>query len=312
MTLREAIDRYIVWRRSHGAKFRSTGDILLIFVKRFQAETLCDEVTVEDVRAFLASDGRLTRYRENKYSALAGLYRFALARGYASGWPLPDNEPKAPESAPPYVYTHDEIRRLFAAVDARTRGFQLDPATLRTLLLILYGAGLRLGEALRLTLDDVDLSAGVLNVRDTKFYKGRLVPVGQQLAGALKTYATDRTKTFASRDRRSTFLANRDGTRVNEGTVRNAFRLVRQHAGVPVDARRQTPGLHSFRHSFAVHRLTSWYRQGSDVQRLLPALSTYLGHKNLTGTQVYLTMTPELLEQASLRFQRYAQGGDDA
>ena len=74
---------------------------------------------------------------------------------------------------------------------------------------------------------------------------------------------------------------------------------------------RQSPRLHSFRHTFAVHRLTSWYRQGADVQRLLPVLSTYLGHAKLENTQVYLSMTPELLQQASLRFESYARGHND-
>jgi site-specific recombinase XerD len=70
--------------------------------------------------------------------------------------------------------------------------------------------------------------------------------------------------------------------------------------------------LHDLRHSFAVHSLTAWYRQGADVQRRLPVLSTYLGHSDLEGTKVYLSMTPELLQQASLRFARYARGGQDA
>ena len=78
------------------------------------------------------------------------------------------------------------------------------------------------------------------------------------------------------------------------------------------DRRAPTPRLHDLRHSFAVHRLTAWYREGADVQRLLPALSTYLGHSDLEGTKVYLSMTPELLQQASLRFARYAAGGQNA
>jgi integrase len=75
---------------------------------------------------------------------------------------------------------------------------------------------------------------------------------------------------------------------------------------------RQIPRLHDLRHSFAVHSLTDWYRQGADVQRLLPVLSSYLGHSDLEGTKVYLSMTPELLKQAALRFARYAGGGENA
>ena len=108
-------------------------------------------------------------------------------------------------------------------------------------------------------------------------------------------------------------LANRDGTRLASSTVQAAFDTLRRIAGVHRAAVGRTiPRLHDLRHSFAVHCLTSWYRQGADVQRLLPVLSTYLGHADLEGTKVYLSMTPELLEEASLRFARYAEGGGDA
>ena len=104
-------------------------------------------------------------------------------------------------------------------------------------------------------------------------------------------------------------LANRDGTRLASSTVQAAFDALRRIAGVHGTAGgRLIPRLHDLRHSFAVHTLTAWYRQGADVQRLLPVLSTYLGHSDLEGTKVYLSMTPELLQQASLRFARYAGG----
>ena len=112
--------------------------------------------------------------------------------------------------------------------------------------------------------------------------------------------------------RASTFLANMDGTPLHKDTVYNAFVRLLRHAGIEsTDDSRQAPRLHSLRHSFAVHRLTDWYRQGADVQRLLPVLSTYLGHARLRHTQVYLSMTPELLHQAALRFEHYAGGDND-
>lgn len=86
------------------------------------------------------------------------------------------------------------------------------------------------------------------------------------------------------------------------------FKRLRQQAGVyrSKDARYQ-PRLHDFRHTFAVVRLVTWYREGKNVQRLLPHLSTYLGHGEVSATQRYLTMTTELLQQASLCFERYAR-----
>jgi integrase/recombinase XerD len=93
--------------------------------------------------------------------------------------------------------------------------------------------------------------------------------------------------------------------------VQKCFRRVCDKAGIRrSDARRFQPRLHDLRHTFAVHRLLTWYQQGADVQRLLPQLSTYLGHTSLSCTQVYLSMTPELLQEASTRFERYAKEGN--
>ena len=313
MNLQEAMDRYIEWQRSHGAKFETSADALLRFAKGIDGEIDCDAVTRSQVLDYLAGNGPLTRYRENKYCALAGFYRYAISRGYASASPLPDDEPKPPKSRPPYIYSRDELCRLFSAIETfQPYVVQLDSQTMHTLLLLLYGAALRGGEARSLTVDDVDLSAAVLTVRNAKFYKSRLVPVGPQLADRLRSYAEIRANRPFPQGRASTFLANMDGTPLHKDTAYNAFVRLLSHAGIEsTDDLRQAPRLHSLRHTFAVHRLTDWYRQGADVQRLLPVLSTYLGHARLRHTQVYLSMTPELLHQAALRFERYAGGDND-
>lgn len=102
------------------------------------------------------------------------------------------------------------------------------------------------------------------------------------------------------------FFTTRSGSRVNKANVPYHFRLACEQAGIRrQDGRRPRPRLHDLRHTFAVHRLTSWYQQGIDVQTLLPHLCTYLGHGSLAATQVYLSMTPDLLQQASKRFESY-------
>ena len=316
MTLKKTIETYILWRQSHGTKFESGARILRQFLKGVSADAPCDAVTREAVHAFLAGTRPLTRYRQHKYAALSGLYRFAISRGYATRSPLPEreNEPRASASLPPYIYTGQEVRRLLDATDtSRARAIQVDGDTLRTLILLLHGTGLRSGEALRLTLADVDLDDAVLTVRDSKFYTSRLVPVGERVAHVLQDHVTRRRRRSMPKGRDSTFLANRDGTPLNDGVVRRAFAKLLRDAGIGGGSSRcRGPCLHSFRHGFAVGRLNAWYRQGADVQRLLPVLSTYLGHKNLAGTQVYLSMTPERLSQASIRYERYMKGDDHA
>ena len=312
MTLRDAMESYIAWRRSHGARFTTSARILSRFCRGFPGGTGCDGVHESDVRRFLAGTGPLTRTRANRYGALAGFYRFAISRGLATRSPLPPahDEPREPESAPPHIYTKEELKRLFAAIDPTTmHAIQLDGDTLRMLLLLLYGARLRRSEAIGLTIGDVDLDEAVLTVRDTKFHKTRLVPVCLRLADLLRGYAARRSQRPMPDGRESAFLANRDGTTVNCHTLKSACckLLGAAEIGRRDDVRRG-PCLHSLRHTAAVHRVTAWYRDGKDVQRLLPALSTWLGHSNLAGTKVYLSMTPELLHEACARFDRYVHG----
>ena len=310
MKLRDAIHHYVAWRRVSGVKFKNGASLLNLFLKSVDEGITCDDVTPTQVRCFLLGNGRHTRTRSLKYSALNGLYDYAMSRGYASSSPLPDNEPKTPDPTPPYVYSREEVRRLFDAIhSSRQRAHKLDGHTFRTFLLVLYGAGLRGSEARNLTMADVDLSTAVLTVRNSKFYKTRLVPAGPHLVAGLREYMARRIGRPLPEGQDSTFLANKDGTPLAEGTTQQAFEDLLVAAGIrSTDTRVQSPCLHSLRHSFTVHRLTDWYRQGADVQQLLPWLSTYLGHSKLASTQVYLSMTPELLQEASLRLERYLGG----
>ncbi len=311
MKLREAVDRYIAWQRDHGAKFRSSAETLHTYCRQVGEDRDCDMVNENEIRCFLAGKGALTRTRAVKYGTLAGFYGFALGRGYVSRSPMPlrEAEPHPPEVAPPFIFSHKELRRLFKAIDSsRRRCPKLDAKTFRTFLLLLYGAGLRSGEARRLTMADVDLRSSVLSVNDTKFYKSRLVPVGADLVGVLHQYAVIRTHRPLREGSASSFLACRDGSPLKKAIVRHAFQVALRTAGIDIEKPGcRAPCLHSLRHSFATHRLISWYREGVDVQRLLPALSTYLGHSGLAATQVYISMTPDLLVEASRRFERYIE-----
>lgn len=315
MKLRDAIESYIEWRQAHGAKFTTARNVLRQFVHQTDGDAECDAVTNAQVLAFLAGRGPVTRHRENKVYALSGFWRYAISRGYAASSPLPEDEPRSPLRAPPHIYTDAQLQRLLDLrnIQSALRGArQLDPTTFRILLLLLYGAGLRFSEATGLTLEDVDVPEALLTIRDTKFHKSRLVPVGPRLAAMLADQLSGPAGKRIARNGASFLLSNRDGTRLASSTVQAAFDRLRCVADVHGNpGGREVPRLHDFRHSFAVRRLTAWNRQGAEVQRLLPALSTYLGHSDLEGTKVYLTMTPDLLQQASRRFARYAGGGAD-
>ena len=169
----------------------------------------------------------------------------------------------------------------------------------------MYGTGLRTSEPLRLTCADVDLTEAILGIRFTKFYKSRRIALnGQLLSPSTTTIGASRAQRRSGND---PFFTYKKGDPVRRFVLEDAFFRLRKHVGITRQNARYQPRLHDLRHTFAVHRLTAWYHTGADVQHLLPALCTHLGHISLSGTQRYLTMTPELLAEAALRFANYAE-----
>jgi len=312
MKLSAVVTRYLSHKRALGHRFRSEEAVLRAFCKAVGDKPIAT-IEPETILAFLSGNGPVTEYWVKKYRVLAGLYRFALARGLADRVPLPTAIPKPTAPAfVPYIYSREELKRLLDAVPAACAGrVPIEEYVFRTLLLLLYGAGLRIGEALALRLSDVDLGEACLRVRETKFFKTRLVPLGTDLTGILTEYLVKRNESPPSADQASLFCF-RDDSPLSQSAARNAFRRLRAHAGVLREGGPyRQPRLHDLRHTAAVHRLIAWYRSGADVQALLPKLATYLGHVDLAATQRYLTLTPELLQQASQRFEHYAMEHND-
>lgn len=308
MSLQELIEQYIAYHQALGKRFRSIAQMLRYFGRALGPDAAIRAVTAAHVNAFLMGAGPITRYYHEKYGALLGFYRYAQSRGYVDIMPLPVVLPKEAPGLRPYIYSHDELRRLLDATDTdRYHNIRLEPVTIRALVLLLYGTGLRGGEAIALDRADVDLEGSLLTVRHAKFFKSRLVPLGPQLRAVLASYAARLTATPLGLGQQIPFFTTRTGGRVNQVTLEHRFRRLCERVGIRRhDKARYQPRLHDLRHTFAVHRLTSWYREGADVQTLLAHLSVYLGHVHIAATQVYLTMTPELLQEANVRFEGYA------
>lgn len=305
MNLHQLIEQYIVYRKSLGEIQGSNACTLRAFGRAIGATANAADVRAEQVVTFLAGTGPRTLTWHHKLSTLRAFYRFATSRGHVDVAPLPTMIPKRPPPFVPYIYSSEDLCRLFRVIDSNPHPAScLEPITLRTLVLLLYGSGLRLQEAVNLNRADVDLDRSLLIIRQTKFDKTRLVPVGSQLGRALNRYCK-RGKAYGPQ---SPFFTTRTATRVKPDTLQHNYRILCRLASVcRLDGARFQPRLHDLRHTFAVHRLTSWYRQGADVQRLLPLLSVYLGHVHIRHTQVYLSMTPELLHEASQRFEHYVE-----
>jgi integrase len=308
MRLSEVIDAYVAMKTSLGMNFDSARRLLRQFSHEIGNPPIRD-VQVEAVAAFLRGRGALNATWGLKYRILSGFYKFAISRGHADSSPLPANVPKLPPQQSPYVYSIDELRRLLEATSVvHVNSTPLQAPMYRTLLILLYGTGLRIGEALNLTLRDVDVIERIITVRDTKFFKTRLVPIGPKLAGELVAYIQQRQQLPLPLGDESRLFTTKTGHGWPYPHVITLFQKVRRAASIgSVTGECRPPRIHDIRHTAAVHRVIAWYRTGRDVQRLLPRLATYLGHIDIKSTQRYLQMTTDLLQEASQRFAKYAQ-----
>jgi integrase len=305
MKLSACLDDYVSYRRSLGVCFHGEQVRLRTF-GRMMGDIDVAEVQPEAVRRYLEGTGPITTHWLVKYHTLTGFFRFAIARGQAVSSPLPTSKPRPPAKLVPYIYSVAEMQKLLRAADERLEEDCLvRPTTFRTLLLLLYGTGLRISEALALNVGEVDLQERVLTIRETKFYKSRLVPIGDDLHGLLLRYRRNQPQAKPAEDQ--PFLVDRAGRRILRQTAELVFKRIREYIGLrrPPEFKFH-PRLHDLRHTFAVNRLVSWYQEGKNVQRLLPHLSTYLGHGSIRETQNYLALTSELAQEAGLRFLAYA------
>ena len=202
----------------------------------------------------------------------------------------------------PFIYSPEQIALLLRTARAYPgRRAPLRPVTLSTMLALAYCAGLRLGEIVRLKLRDIDLQAGTIEVRDTKFFKSRQLPVSPSAVAALREYIVARRKAGASQESEAPVFVHEKGgySQITAGAL---LRSVIRRAGLNTRRGRGGPRIHDIRHTFVIHRMTKWYREGINPQSRLQYLATYLGHRDIHSTLIYLTITQELLQQANARF----------
>jgi integrase/recombinase XerD len=197
------------------------------------------------------------------------------------------------------IFSRDEIRRILQAADclAPRIPFSLRHLVMPELFRVLYGCGLRVGEAVRLTVAEVDLLAGILRIRQGKFRKDRLVPMAPTLQERLKRYAA----ALGPRGPEEPFFPSPRGGFYRTESIYRVFRQLLERAGIAHAGRNQGPRLHEIRHAFAVHRLEEWYRAGQDLSVKLPYLATYMGHRSMAGTQWYLRLTQAIFADLAIR-----------
>ncbi|MDA8154848.1 MAG: tyrosine-type recombinase/integrase [Actinomycetota bacterium] len=201
----------------------------------------------------------------------------------------------------PYIFTHNEIARFLQVVDSiKPHPLSNKHASYPLLFRLLYCCGLRISEALRLKISDVDFDKGVLFIRESKFGKDRLIPISAPLANMFGRYHALFNRNNAPEDY---YFRNKNGTPLTHDRIYKVYRALLWKTGISHGGKGKGPRLHDLRHVFCVHSLAKQVKAGIDLYVALPTLSTYVGHSSITATQRYVRLTaeayPELLEKVS-------------
>lgn len=208
----------------------------------------------------------------------------------------------------PHIYTEQEIRSLVEAAGNLPPARSLRPLTYSTLFGLLAVTGLRISEALRLTPQDVDSERALLTVRQTKFRKSRLVPLHFTTVAALRRYEEARHRKLGGLPIEAFFVSD-CGAPIADRTVHGVFERLRACLGWSARGGHVAPRLHDLRHTFICHGLLRSRRQHQTIDRVIDALSTYVGHAKVSDTYWYVTATPEIMAIAAQRFAQFAEGG---
>lgn len=305
-TLRQAVQEYLRMRRALGFKLHEAGKGLVDFIS-FMEQQRASYIT----QALALSWARQPSQAQPAHWA----QRLTFVRGFARHRSATDPRTQIPalglllfkpKRARPYLYSDAEIRSLLRAALAlpcRYERGKLRPWVYYCLLGLLSVSGLRMGEARNLELHDVDLKAGTLTIRNTKFGKTRLVPLHRSTCNVLAQYIRRRNRHWGQRSVSSYLFISSCGHRLDSADIHRTFYALSRQIGLRGSSASHGPRLHDLRHRFATHTLVRWYRSNQDPERKLPLLSAYLGHVHVADTQWYLSGSPELMREAMRRLE---------
>ncbi len=303
--LADQMQRFIDLRRLAGTDYGSQARLLSYFDRFLSAQGVTEpRMTRPIIDAYQCSLGHLRpRVQQNRYGVVRQLCEY-LARTNPLGY-IPESFRSHPsqDATPRYIYSPTEVQKLLAAAGQLPPADSLRPLTYRTLLGLLYSTGIRIGEAFALNLEDFHRDTPSLFIAEGKFRKARWVLLSGSTCDALARYLQTRSR-FSPHAPDSPLFLNQRSRRLHYPTVRQTFQRLLRQCALPQHAY-TGPRIHDLRHTFAVHRLLAWYRDGQDVNARLPWLATYMGHVDIRSTHIYLQATAELLEQVDRRFHQH-------
>jgi integrase len=310
--LQQRIDDYLAERRRLGFELRSRDTLLAGFARYVTDRHHRGPLTAE----LMADWARQDRWHRDTPSTwavrLAKVRHFArYLKQFEPNTEVPEELVFGPEPGrvAPHIFHEDEIVELLAA--ARQLGPQgsLRSATYEILFGLMASTGLRVSEAIHLRDDDVDLKRGMLTIRRTKFAKSRQLPVHPSTVAALVRYRRQRARHVATSADMPFLISSRGcrlGQPLGKRQAHRVFNTLRDSLAWVNRGAHAAPRLHDLRHTFAVRRMMLWHADGTDIDQMMLALSTYMGHAEIFYTYWYLTAVPELMALAGGKFEHFA------
>ena len=298
--VRKAIKKYLQERRALGFKLYDAGHLLFQFadyLEKHKTTIITQELAM---RWACLSDKCQPKYWAQRLSAVRIFARYYSAIDPRTEIPAQGLLPFNNKRTIPYIYTEKQILRLIKAARTLYSKTGIRASTFVSLFSLLTVTGMRIGELIGLDREDVDLEEGVLLVKKAKHDRKRLIPVHLSTVKALQRYVRHRDKA-CPKPKTTSFFVSETGIRLTASMVRWNFNKLSCQIGLRNPSDSSGPRIHDMRHTFAVHMMQNWYRQGKNVEKLLPQLAVYLGHRNLNCTYWYMTATPELLKLAAER-----------
>lgn len=305
--LGEMMSQHVALMRGRGYRYATQPVWLLRFDRFLQLNP-----TLQDQPIGVMLDHWVAAKNTRNHSAECEKLKRVLARIFRHRNPSippcrPDPRPQKEvekQWRKPHIYTPADVRRMLDIARAYpSPRAPLRPLSIYTMVLLAYCAGLRRGELARLDLGDVDLQGGTITVRETKFFKTRILPLPESVMAELRGYLEARRQVGASSDPQSgLFWHERGRSRYTQEAIAWMLVDILRRAGLKPLRGRTGPRLHDLRHSMVVNRILEWYRSGINPQDRLPFLATYLGHRDINSTLVYITVTQDLLHHANERF----------
>lgn len=305
---------FIAFKRAQGYKYYGEAKVLSRFCRFTEKYPLENPALTKELVTDWTSqrEGEAKKSRMHRICCMNQFGKYLKQMGYEV-YVIPPQSRWNTGSFTPYIFTHEEIEKLFLASDnirpiPQSKNIH---KTMPVLLRLLYGCGLRISEAVGLQCCDVDLELGVLTIRDAKNGRDRMIPLSSSLTKLLQSYKNE-TIPWACED--DFFFMAPDRTILSPNTVYGRFRRILWDGRIPYKGKGNGPRLHDIRHTFAVHTLQKWVETGEDLTAMLPVLSVFMGHKSFNATSRYLRLTaevyPDVVRQVEQTCAYAIPGGD--